>query len=28
VLVSATMKRLDGTPIPGSPVSFLVVITP
>lgn len=28
VLVSATMKRPNGTPIPGSPVSFVVVITP
>ena len=28
VVVSATMKRLDGTPIPGSPQTFVVEIKP
>ena len=28
VVVSATMRRLDGTPIPGSPVTFVVEFRP
>lgn len=28
VLVTATMRRLDGTQIPGSPVTFVVAISP